>query len=228
LLSELKLSETHRENLQRRGLTDAEIERLGYRTLSTNGRRELATMLQTKGIKLAGVPGFYLEAGYWQLAGPAGIAVPVRDTRGRLVGLQIRCDRTEGGRYRWLSSRGFNAGCSSGAPVHVAGQVSTGGDLWITEGPLKADIASLKLGRVVLAVPGVSNWPGVIPILRELKLEKVIVAFDSDKLTNDAVCHHLRSLITCLYQKYRTFEACWDNGYKGIDDLLTSGVLENA
>ena len=33
LLQELSLSETHRENLQRRGLTDAQIASLAYRTL---------------------------------------------------------------------------------------------------------------------------------------------------------------------------------------------------
>jgi len=183
LLSELSLSAAHRENLRRRGLTDVEITILGYRTLPQNGRRELVTRLQSKGIKLAGVPGFCLEAGCWQLAGSAGIAIPVKDTRKRIAGLQIRCDNTDGGRYRWLSSRGFNGGCSPGTPVHVAGTVSTNAEVWevwITEGPIKADIAALKLGRLVLAVAGVGNWPGVIPIIRKLKPKRVIIAFDMD------------------------------------------------
>ncbi len=177
LLIELP-SETHRDNLQRRGLIDTEIDSLGYRTLPANGRRELIKRLQASGVRLAGVPGFYLEAGQWQLAGPVGIAIPVRDTKNRIVGLQIRCDKAEGGRYKWLSSRGFNAGCSPGAPVHVAGKISVNGEVWITEGPLKADIAASKLGRLVLAVAGVGNWPGVIPIVQELKPKRVVIAFD--------------------------------------------------
>ena len=100
LLSELTLSESHHESLQRRGLTDDQIVSLGYKTLPTNGRRELAARLQANGIRLAGVPGFYLEAGRWQLAGPVGIAIPVRDTKQRVMGLQIRCDNAEGGRYK--------------------------------------------------------------------------------------------------------------------------------
>jgi len=225
LLGELPLSEMHRENLRQRGLTDRQIDCFGYRTLlPPNGCRKLITRLQANGIKLAGVPGFYLEAGHWRLAGPSGIAIPVRDTKARTVGLQVRCDNAEGGKYKWLSSRGFNAGCSPGAPVHVAGPVSTGSEAWITEGPLKADIAALKLGRVVLGVAGVANWHGIIPVVRELKPERVIICFDMDKNQNAAVSLHLETLTAYLIKRsIRTFEADWDTHFKGLDDLLTGG-----
>ena len=222
LLAELLLSETHRENLQRRGLTDTQIASLGYRTLPANGRRELVNRLQA--VKLSGVPGFYVDAGQWQLAGPAGIAIPVRDIKSRIIGLQIRCDKGEGGRYKWLSSRGFNAGCSPGAPVHVVGVMSVNGEIWITEGPLKGDITALKLGNVVLAVAGVANWAGVIPIIRELKPKRAIIAFDMDKASNSAVKLHSDTLMTCLIKRgIRTFEADWDTHFKGLDDLLAGG-----
>ena len=224
LLAELILSEVHRENLQCRGLIDIEIVRLGYRTLPVYGRRDLVTRIQAMSARLVGVPGFYLDAGQWQLAGSAGILIPVRDVKRRIVGLQIRCDHAEGGKYKWLSSKGFNAGCSPGVPVHVAGPVSVTCEIWITEGPIKADIAALKLGRVVLAVPGVSNWPGVIPIIRELKPERVIISFDMDKNQNAAVRLHMDTLTACLIRRgVRTFEADWDNQFKGLDDLLTAG-----
>jgi hypothetical protein len=227
LLSELQLSESHRDNLRRRGLTDAQIDGLHYRTLPatgliSGGRQELVHRLEGKGIKLAGVPGFYLEGGVMRLAGPAGILIPVRDIKKRIAGLQVRCDRADGGKYKWLSSRGFNAGCSPGAPVHVAGKVSAGAELWITEGPLKADIAALRLGRLVLAVPGVGNWPGVIPILNELEPARVIISFDMDKDQNQSVRLHLDTLTACLLKRgIRTFEADWDSHFKGLDDLLT-------
>ncbi len=226
LLAELRLSRVHRENLQHRGLTDAQIASLGYRTLPPGTRRDLVNRLQTRVIRLAGVPGFYLESGQWQFAGPAGIAIPVRDIKSRIVGLQIRCDKAQSGRYRWVSSRGFNAGCSPGVPVHVTGQVSTNGDIWITEGPLKADIASLKLGCVVLAVPGIGNWPGVIPIVLKLRPERVIVAFDMDKGSNPIVKLHNDALIVCLIKSsIHTFEADWDIQFKGLDDLLAGDQL---
>lgn len=146
----------------------------------------------------------------------------MRDIKGRIVGFQIRCDHIEGGKYRWLSSRGFNAGCSPGAPVHVAGRASINSDVWITEGPLKADIAALKLGCVVLAVAGVGNWPDVIPIIRELKPQRAIIAFDTDKSSNPAVKLHCETLMASLIKcNIHTFEADWNQEYKGLDDILT-------
>lgn len=100
--------------------------------------------------------------------------------------------------------------------------MSTGAELWITEGPIKANIAALKLSRVVLAVAGVGNWPGVIPIVRELRPERVIISFDMDKNKNTAVRLHLDKLLTCLIRRgIRAFEADWDIQFKGLDDLLT-------
>jgi hypothetical protein len=167
---------------------------------SSIGRSQLVTRLRAN-IRLAGVPGFYLEAGQWRLAGLAGIVIPIIDTKRRVVGVQIRCDKAEGGKYRWLLSRGFNTGCSPGAPVHVAGPVTACKEIWITEGPIKADIAALRLGRTVLAVAGVGNWPGVIPVILELKPERVIIAFDMDKDSNTAVKLHSEALTACLIKR---------------------------
>ncbi len=227
LLSELILSESHHENVQRRGLTDAQVYHLGYRTLPSNGRHELVAGLQANNIRLTGVPGFYLETGRWQLVPrPVGIAIPVKDTRHRVIGLQVRCNNTEDGRYKWLSSRGFNAGCSPGAPAHVAGTVSTDGEVWITEGPLKADIAALRLNRLVLAVAGVGNWSSVIPIIQELEPKRAIIAFDMDKVSNPTVKLHSEALTSWLVRHgIRTFEADWDTHFKGLDDLLMGDEL---
>ncbi len=221
LLGEVALSGAHRDNLRRRGLTDADITRLGYKTLPLNGRGAIVEKLQ--GVPLTGVPGFWLHGGEVRMAGPAGIAIPVRDLRGRIQGLQVRRDDTEGGKYRWVSSRGYDRGCSPGVPVHVARppSVAEAGEVWVTEGPLKADIASLKLGRVFLAVAGVSNWPGVKPVLQELAPSRVIVGFDQDKDKNPAVRLHTDRLIgSLLKQGLRCFEANWDQTKKGLDDLL--------
>ena len=220
LLGHLPLSANHADNLRHRGLTSEEIRGLGYRTLARYGRREVVVRLGA--FKLAGVPGFYQESGGWRLAGPSGIAIPVRDMQGRIIGLQIRCDRTDAAKYRWISSRGFDQGCSPGAPVHIAGRVAAGADVWVTEGPLKADIAALRLGCTMLAVAGVGNWAGIIPIVLELKPGRVIIAFDMDKTSNSAVQLHANTLIATLIRHgIRTFEADWNPVFKGLDDLIT-------
>lgn len=225
LLAALELSAAHRDNLRRRGLSDAEIDGLGYRSLPPDGRRDdVAARLRAKGVRLAGVPGFCFRGGLWRLVpGRPGIAIPVRDVGRRIVGLQVRRDAGEDGpRYVWLSSRAFPHGCSPGVPVHVAGPRSTVGDIWISEGPLKADIASLRLCRPVLAVAGVGNWHGALAIVQALRPERVIVAFDQDKTTNPAVRLHLEALEMALLKAgLRTFEADWEPARKGLDDLVT-------
>jgi hypothetical protein len=222
LLKKLTLSDGHRNSLRKRGLTDADIDSLGYKTLLAGDRHEVVNWLQP--LKLASVPGFYFKSSQWLLAGPGGVAIPVRDISGRIRGIQIRCDTPDGGRYKWLSSRGFNQGCSPGAPVHVAGTTFVGGRIWVTEGALKADIAALKLGCIVLGIAGVSSWGGVMPIMQELKPERVIISFDADKNTNSTVRLHLDELTKSLLRYgIRTFEADWDPHYKGIDDLILKG-----
>ena len=66
LLSKLSLAADHRENLLNRGLTDADIERLGYKTTPVIGMSALAKQLRSEGHYLAGVPGFYRDtSGSW-------------------------------------------------------------------------------------------------------------------------------------------------------------------
>lgn len=226
LLRELSLSEAHRLNLLARGLTDDHIHGLGYRTLPTEGRRTLSHGLAQRGVTLAGVPGFWFEEHHPRLSGPAGILIPVRNTSGQIVGLQVRCDNAEGGKYKWVSSATKDGGCSPGAPVHIArpsGTQST--DIWITEGPLKADIAAIRLGNIVLAVAGVSNWRGVVPILQELQPSRVVVAYDADKATNYTVATYERLLVFALLRlKFNVYTANWPTKHKGIDDALVAGV----
>lgn len=222
LLWELRLSDMHREHLQKRGLSDAEIENLGYKTLPADGRATIVRRLVTGGIRMAGVPGFYFENSDVKLCGAPGILIPVRNIDGRITGLQVRTDRTDGGKYRWVSSTGRPQGCGSGAPVHVSHPEYFDNAVWVTEGPLKADIAAIRLHKCVIAVAGVGNWSGVIPVIRHLKPERVIISFDMDKNQNAAVRLHMDILVACLLRSgIRTFEADWDAHFKGIDDLLT-------
>lgn len=230
LLDCLLISDTHRESLRRRGLTDDDIDRLNYKSLMLAGRFELMTKLNILGVRMIGVPGFYRRIGQWQLAGPEGILIPVKDVIGRIIGMQIRCDHIENGKYKWLSSLGMDNGCSPGAPVHVAGHIKVwrSSEIWITEGPIKADIANIKLGFPVLAVAGVGNWRGIIPIIADFNPKKVVVAFDMDKNSNPQVRLHLDALIDYLLKaKRQTFEVNWNKDYKGLDDLLTSDLANN-
>jgi len=224
LLSELSLVDSHRENLRRRGLTDEQIADLNYKTLPSTGDGRLTAIrkLVNAGLDMTGVPGFYVECGDVKLWGSSGILIPIRDLDSRIQAMQIRADNVnEGGKYRWISSSGKHLGCGSGSPIHVSHPEYYKSELWITEGALKSDIAAIKLNKCMLAVAGVGNWAGIIPIVAKLNPAKVIISYDMDKTDNTAVRNHLDALTNSLLRKgFRTFEADWDATFKGIDDLV--------
>ena len=157
LLSRLSLAQDHRENLRNRGLTDAEIDRLGYKTTPVAGMSMMAKQLRSEGYYLAGVPGFFRkESGEWTFVHEArGILIPVRDQKGLIQGLQIRRDNTEKRKFRWVSSTDRKDGCKAEGWAHLAGSVSA--QMILTEGPMKADVIHELTGISVIAVPGVNT-----------------------------------------------------------------------
>ena len=226
LLNELTLSGNHHANLRARGLDPEQIRELDYKTLPFEGRWDIVRRLRAKGLTFAGIPGFGHVDGKVRLFGSPGLVIPVRDKLGYIQALQIRLDGNQEAKYRWLSSARKPYGCGPGVPIHIALPqfiADNAAELWITEGPLKADIISLKLKRTVLAVAGVGNWRGAIRNVLELKPRRVIVAFDMDKVLNPAVQFHRDALIGDLIRRgVQTFEADWDSQYKGLDDFLTA------
>ena len=97
LLDKLTLAADHKENLLGRGLMEDDIIRLGYRTTPVVGMTAIAGKLQSEGMYLAGVPGFYRnESGTWTfIHEERGILIPMRDRKGRIQGLQIRRDKVK-------------------------------------------------------------------------------------------------------------------------------------
>src|SRR5262249_10341255 len=124
LLSRLQLSESHRDGLRQRGLSDAEIDRRRYRSLPVHGRARLAQELREQhGDAVLRVPGIIVRERegrrYLTVAGAAGLLIPVRDAAGRIVALAVRRDdKGNGPRYSWLSSS-RHGGPGPGAPAHV-------------------------------------------------------------------------------------------------------------
>ena len=105
------------------------------------------------------MPGLYEnEAGRWSVAGAAGMLVPVRNIEGRIVALKIRADEAEGSKYTYLSSTKYG-GPGPGSQVHVPLHDEL--DLNVvrlTEGELKADVATALAGMLTVSTPGVSSW----------------------------------------------------------------------
>lgn len=223
LLSKLTLASDHRQNLRNRGLSDEEIDRLGYRTTPVVGMQTIARQLQSSGYYLSGVPGFYRKDGKWSFACESrGILIPVRDSKGRIQGMQIRRDNAARRKFRWVSSTGRTDGCKAEGWVHIAGEPRN--MVLLTEGPMKADVIHYLTGQTVLAVAGVNTLTQlelILPQLHEQGVERIMTAFDMDFMENPHVQGGYRTLVSLLSDagfRYGTY--LWDPRYKGLDDYV--------
>ena len=200
-----------------------------YRSWSPDGRDELIRNLLTQFNKdeLGQVPGFILNSdGNLSMVGiSSGLLVPVRNANGLIVAMKIRRDDTSDGRGKFMSLSG-GSGPSCGTPTHVP--FGLRGPLHmvrITEGELKADIATDRSAVPTIGIAGVSSWRHSLPVLEALQTNAVRLAFDADYATKTGVASNLASFAQELMSHgYAVSIERWpiENG-KGIDDLLIGG-----
>lgn len=224
LFSLLTLASDHRNNLLGRGLDNAAIERLGYRTTPTFGHELIAKKLIEAGCSLPGVPGFHRDDnGNWVLVdGARGIMTPVCDYLGRIQGVKIRRDNVKRRKFRWLSSNNRQDGCKAESWVHLVGPVRE--EIILTEGPMKADVIHHLTGQTVLAVPGanaLAQLEQVLAELRKLGLRRIMTGFDMDYLSKWTVQNGYWELVCLLDRmgfKFGTY--LWLPTYNGLDDYI--------
>ena len=252
LIKALVLDDSHAADLVRRGFNDKQIAMLEYKTLPA--RRQHLTELCADKFNLAGVPGFWQNAnGKWQMAGKAGMIVPCRAADGSISALKIRiADRDSVGKYIHLSSNPkkdkdgkakYPGGTAAQVSVHhplVGHTILPGETLRITEGELKADIATVISGTYTISLPGINMWEWAFDAVAKLKPGKILLAFDADKgkevsssTSPDAkpfaVAKALASLFTGLKEKgFDVAIEDWDESAgKGIDDVLAAGLSDH-
>jgi hypothetical protein len=227
-LAELRISQEHGKALRARGLTGS-LHGAGYRTLGKD-RAKACAALVANGLEkyLPGVPGFYVQDKdghrFWSVAGLGGLVIPVRDVEDRITGLSVRLDdpdTTGGGKYRWVSSRS-KGGVGPGAPVHVPRFKGERDRARVTEGALKADVATVLSGVLTIGLPGVAAFKKAAAVLRELGAKVAVVAYDADACCNRHVAEALSRLVRHLRRRGFTVQLeMWDReDGKGIDDLL--------
>ena len=225
MLSLLTLSDRHRDNLHERGLPDAIIERNGYKSMpETESERRLLASLLRCDHELHGLPGFYTKDGTWTLAGANGFLIPVRNKDGLIQGMKIRLDDNAARKYRWLSSRSsrMENGARSYSWIHVTGD-TTQKRAYLTEGPLKGDIASYFANDALfVCLGGVNAHKGLRETLLSLGVTEVMEAMDMDQFTNPQV----RQAIITLRREVqsipgiRYYQCTWNPRFKGVDDYL--------
>ena len=228
MLEHLTLLPQHRDNLLERGLSEKRIQVNQYRSMPETdaGRRLLAALLRACGHELLGLPGFRTYYGDWTISGPKGFLIPVRNKDGLIQGMKIRLDDADNPsrKYRWLSSRDMPNGTRSYSYIHVTGD-TTQKRAFLTEGPLKGDVASyLAHDALFVCVGGVNAIHGLKDTLKALGVTQVVEAMDMDQMTNpnvrSAVLTMRREVQAIKGLKYTKYT--WDPAYKGVDDYLLS------
>lgn len=232
-LEKLVLYKKHRENLLKRGLKNDVIDYKNYKsTLSSDSTEGVCRLLLKEGYPLKGVPGFYEHNAKWVFMTLPGFLIPVKDIKGRIQAMQIRVDeevlrKKEGlQKYLWQSSAGKLNGVSSGAPVHIAtpNKPTQGSIVYITEGPLKADIASMLLEVPFIGIAGVGLYKQAVDVAVSMGVKTAPILFDMDKMENIHVKNAEEKLIQELTLKnIKAFPINWNAEIgKGIDDVLVT------
>jgi hypothetical protein len=224
------MSDQHADLLRQRGVNPELMREQGYATLGQN-RAEIVQQLIKDGLEhlLPRVPGFRIsEKGdrrFWSFGGYAGLLVPIRDSKGRIVGLMVRPDLpNERGKYMWCTSK-RQGGPSPGAPMHVPQFEGDRKTVRLTEGALKAEIATRLSAMLTIGTAGINGQASAIETLRDVGSEVVRVAFDADARTNPHVAKAVKRLVKLLRAACFAVELeVWSaSDGKGIDDLLANG-----
>ncbi|MCF8010862.1 MAG: DUF3854 domain-containing protein [Clostridiales bacterium] len=217
----LKLARRHKDDLLSRGFTEKQIHDRMFKSIPGAGnskiRRKIAKYLDAK-YGLEGVPGFFTRSRNWDFIAPRGYLIPVKDEHGRIQALQMRLDEGDE-KYKWFSSNGKLNGTSPKAPAHYSGG---SGRVWITEGPLKADAASVLMNTPFIGVPGVNSWKKAEELLKNLQASDPVIAFDSDARDNPNVKNALEKFLGHLRENgYNPQNCSWPKHLgKGVDDVL--------
>jgi hypothetical protein len=209
LLGMLPLEQRHYQNLRQRGLSAAEITRRQYRTLPTRGRDEFARhLVNAFGSEVCRqIPGLYVKEvarrRWWSLAGAPGMVIPLRDLDGQIIGLKVRTDgEAPDHRYTAISSKN-RGGPGSGALLHAPWHLGVTSDvIRVTEGEMKADIATALTDVLTIAVPGVSAWRTAILVLQRLQPLTIRLAFDADWRVNLYVIRALAAAASANPARY--------------------------
>ena len=162
---------------------------------------------------------------WWSLAGAAGLVIPGRTIDGHIASLKVRADVPgDGGKYSAVSSS-KHGGPSPGAPAHVPLRSGQSNTVRLTEGELKADVATALSGLLTISIPGVAMWRKALPVLQDIQAPRVLLAFDADWRTNPHVAQALGQAAVALVKAgYEVQVETWEPVLaKGIDDLLLTG-----
>ena len=218
-----------------RKITRKQAEAIGerrYRPLfqAKDERIAITKELIASGLDVSGVPGFFkADEGNWTFIATKGYVFPSRGIDGKIRRLIVRRTNKDQinkyGKYRPFSSSHVK-GPASPSSVHFPdlGEIEWGEvtDARLTEGELKADIATLRSKVPTIGLPGLNVKLAVAAIKSLPQLKRVRLALDADYRWNRDVHNGLiRIAEELLKLDLEVLVETWDPELgKGIDDYL--------
>ncbi|VXD10824.1 hypothetical protein PL8927_120002 [Planktothrix serta PCC 8927] len=195
ILKQLGLSTQHRQALRERGLTDAQIDSIGFVSVSPYQSFFISPSPNFPGI------------GYKKTLtnSDSGYLIPIRNIKGLIIGFQIANDHRgkenkngkEIPKYQWLWGSGERR-TSRELPLQFS-KLNDSQDLNIIEGTLKP-ITAAHLHNINVLGSGGVNWHGSPQELPEILESNLFSRFILNPDTGCKANHHVMSAYRELYQ----------------------------
>lgn len=240
-LSALGLETRHFSNLIKRGLNSEQINNAQYVSKPSNNSKTAQNALGIieNQFKLKGIAGFYIDpkTKHRSQSGVSGTMIPVRDCNGKINSLICRVDKPNKdkwgnikGKYLAFSSNGKPEGEKVWQTTHcpivtgTARKVSST-TVRITEGILKADIATALGDFYCLGMHGLNPSKDLGNVLEELEISTIIVCLDAGEDENSDILLSKKKLFKLADDiGIDVYFETWDPQYgKGIDDVFVNG-----
>ncbi|MFY7883467.1 MAG: hypothetical protein ACOVOV_01340 [Dolichospermum sp.] len=225
LLKQLGLATRHKADLIRRGLTESQIEEIGFKTVERGQRLILPISPDFPGANSKGD----------QLKNADGYLVPLFNEFSQIIGFQIAADDRSRAKYLWLS-QDSDFRLSSGEPPLTVRLVNGDRDVRLCEGTLKPQIASYRHNKSFIGAAGgnFSASPKQLKrYLDSINPERVILCPDAGIGTNRHV--RQRDLATIelvkslgyqvLIEWWGQFEKTPNNDIDEIENLTAAQLL---
>ena len=228
ILSQLSLTDKHRQDLHRRGLDDSQIKAGLFRSVQTWQKLEFEVDHRLAGVSIDGR----------SLITQSGYICPTWDADGLITGWQLRTDNAENGKYKWPSSN------TKKRPNGPTSHLKETGELPITicrpegdiqriglcEGILKPWVAGQLSGWLFIGAAGgnfKSSQTQLEATLQQLGQRTITYFPDAGAANNRHVLNRDCNTLTLLQSwGYEVEVADWgqwfDKEAGDIDEILTS------
>lgn len=234
-LEMLSISDKHRADLEKRGLSRGAITQQAYRSLGYSKDDQLNIALELYNEfedNLFQVPGFFKEYNRDQgwipnFTASNGIIFPSFTKDYFINSLYIRRDGGE------IKNKYIAFSCEKKNKVPLDSKahwthVGSQKNLYLTEGGLKANVASHLMQEKFCALPGVAMWKLFQKDLIREEFNNIYLANDRDIESNiHVLIATIQTFRFLLQDGFKPQITIWDDKFKGIDDALLAGSKIN-